>query len=200
MTTQKKPAKKAVKKIVKKAVRNAPPLVKKSPVPHRNLAPSLKKAVSKIPAAKTAESNLWNWFAQVKSEFMDNTTSPPFSNGKLHMRRIENSSESFGADVELCFDGVCAVIELKTVPRPINPKARINTGLTMGQAMFLKARHDAGGYSWLLLQVGGDTRYLVPGEHALNCIGLVEPKILQKYSKQLIFGDQSEILNLATGR
>ncbi len=135
---------------------------------------------------KVAEKNLWNWFATgVMNEAK-----------RLHMRRIENSVSAGGSDVDLCFAGRCAIIELKAVPRA----EPVDTGITTAQAMFAEARALAGGYAWILIQVGDGPRYLIPGKKAVECIGKVPEKTLRRLSVQLIDGSPLDILNAATGR
>ncbi len=209
----KKPAKKIVKKVAPKK-KSAPLKVNKTAV-RRLLKPYdkkskkmahdvLKKAITKLANAaggakghKVAESNLWNWFSQgVIKALADPDMSPMVKSSRLHMRRVENSVSAGGSDVDLCFDGVCALIELKAVPRA----EPVDTGITTAQAMFARARSAAGGYAWILLQVGDGPRYLIPGKKALDCIGKVPEKTLWRLSAQLIDGSPLDILNAATGR
>lgn len=123
---------------------------------------------------KTLEKNLWKWWkGGVEKHFK---TAPAvfgtrslFEPERLHWQRVENSTRKGTLDVEGCYIGSCFIVELKSVERPKQSKTPINTKLTTAQAMFLRARHIAGGKAWLLIEVGGTARYLVSARHAVEC-------------------------------
>lgn len=129
---------------------------------------------------KTEEKNLWKWLKGVEQQVKP---------GALHMERVENTASRGTPDVEGCFQGACFQIELKSVVRA----KTIRTGLTKSQAMFLNARWDAGGRAFLLIEVGGDTRYLIPGSQALKFVEPVLEKDLKK-ANLLLFDTPLEVL------
>jgi len=59
-------------------------------------------------------------------------------------------------------------MELKVAPRPRRPTTKVTPGekLKAAQANFLEDRCRAGGRAWVLLVVGGDACYLIPGRSA----------------------------------
>ncbi len=184
------------------------PAVKKQPVkpatPAKKTDVLIKKAIRAAtkkllkPAApgnpKTAEKNLWKWFKDA-IHILGMKTSP-FDPPPLQMTRIENSVSSGRPDVDICYEGKCAILELKSV----EAGELIKTNLTTTQAMFLHRRVQIGGSAWLLIQVGSRNRYLIHGKHAPDLVQRVPEKTLAKLSEPLLFGDQIEILNLITAR
>ena len=74
----------------------------------------------------------------------------------LHMTRIENSAGDGTPDVELCYLGRCAWVELKHLEAfPVRPGTVVKiTHYTDEQRLWLKQRGGAGGRAWLFIQVG----------------------------------------------
>ncbi len=143
---------------------------------------------------KTAEKNLWKWFKDVFQ--MIGMRESPYAQPPLQMTRIENRVSTGRPDVDICYRGKCAILELKSV----EDGELIKTGLTTTQAMYLHRRHQIGGSAWLLIQVGSATRYLICGKHAPELVGRVPEKLLAKFAEPLLFGDQCEILDRITGQ
>ena len=107
----------------------------------------------------------------------------------LHMRRVENTCESGGPDVEGCLSGRCFNIELKHADR-LKTKDLVHIKWQPGQKPWLKQRWKAGGFAWLLIAVGqghNTKRYLIRGidafdlgdtttEEALDDLSVINPK------------------------
>lgn len=117
------------------------------------------------------ETELWKWLkkAHLQNDFGDD----------LHMERIENLVGVGNPDVTGCLRGGAFDIELKTVDRP----ARATTPLLprdyvrAAQKNWLVARWRAGGQCYILLQVGKDKRYLIPGNMVRRLEGMDESEL-----------------------
>lgn len=107
----------------------------------------------------TRESNLWKWLVKDRREFKH----------RLHMTRIENSAGKSTPDVEGCLNGSQFWTELKCESLPRHPDTPIKPRFQPGQPEWLARRSNAGGLSWVLLQVGkgpSAQRFLIEGQHA----------------------------------
>lgn len=111
------------------------------------------------------ETSLWRWLSKARGKLQDG----------LHMNRVENSISSGMPDVEGCLSaagiqgGMQFWIELKSVPRPRHPDTKLPIKLRDSQVEWARRRIEAGGRSWILVQVGsGHTaqRYLLYGTDA----------------------------------
>lgn len=106
------------------------------------------------------ESALWGWLSKLKQQVKG-----PRNN--LQAERIENAVGSDYPDVEGCYNGCQFHWELKSVKRPAREGTPIRIPhLTDGQVRWHKKRHDCGGNSYFLVQVGSGHRrmiYLLPG-------------------------------------
>lgn len=134
---------------------------------------------------KTKENSLWKWLKEAEGKVPA---------GELHWRRIEDTANAGTADIDACYHGGCAIIELKSVARAKKIKTKIKTKLTTAQAMYLNARWRAGGSSFLLIEVGGDKRYLIPGSQVLDLVKPTLEAVLQDRNL-LLFGDAVEVLS-----
>lgn len=92
---------------------------------------------------KTAESNLWKWLRNGLK-----------GTDGLHMCRIETSTMSGYPDIEACYKGRNFHIELKTTTGIRDIESLFYTGVSLEQELWARARAQAGGYCFLLIQVG----------------------------------------------
>lgn len=102
---------------------------------------------------KVRENHLWAWLRRVEKWL-------GHRRGLLDWRRVENAVSVGDPDVEGCFSGGCFNIELKAVART----AMIEVGLRPHQAQWIRRRALAGGWAFVLVQVGSDhdaRRYLI---------------------------------------
>ena len=116
----------------------------------------------------TAEKQLWQWLKSAENAEL------PYA---LHWQRIENRVKKNTPDVEGCYAGRAFTIELKS----INKVYELRKKLTAGQAMFLYSRWRAGGRSWILIEVQGQRRYLIPGNKAIDLLYVKTEKELGLY-------------------
>lgn len=120
--------------------------------------------------AKARESSLWSWLKKAEDRLLN-----------LHISRIENTAGFGTPDVEGCFNGKAFWIELKSAARPSSPTTKIRPKFQPGQPNWHKKRHQAGGESFILLQVGsgaGAKRYLLFGIFAKDLFnGLTEAEL-----------------------
>lgn len=112
---------------------------------------------------RTEEKNLWQWLKNGADSLED-----------IHMQRIENVVKKNTPDVEGTYKKRSFVIELKS----INKVYELRKKLTAGQAMFLYKRWSVGGSAWLLVEVEGLRRYLIPGLYAVELLYPVKEKTL----------------------
>lgn len=142
---------------------------------------------SKKTNKKTQESNLWKWLRSGVGEMiaqLDRAAPKMKIPAMLHWTRIENGLVGSGTlDVNGTFNGRGFWIELKSVKRPAETKTGINTEVTAHQAMFALAEIRAGGNAWLLIEVGGDRRYLVNARYALDLTEPIKEKRLAKLAE-----------------
>lgn len=109
------------------------------------------------------EATLWKWLKGAEELL---TT--------LHMTRVEDSLGEGRPDVEGWWRGGF-VIELKVAPRPARPTTNIRAQHppTVQQIEWLKARRNAGGSAYILVQVGegpAARRYLLDGDLAAEVL------------------------------
>lgn len=107
---------------------------------------------------KIRESNFWNWLKRGVERAL-----PPDQLRLLHWQRVENAVKAGTPDTEGCFASTSFWIELKCAERS---RVIQLPHFTPKQAMFLKVRWAVGGNAWLLVNVGGHARYLIPGSKA----------------------------------
>ncbi len=109
---------------------------------------------------KSAENALWEWLKGARADLEDPNM--------LHMERVENSTKPNTPDVNGCYRGYTFHVELKSLASV----ADLRRKLTIGQAMWAYSRSVAGGASYILIEIAGKRRYLIPGNCAL---ALLEP-------------------------
>lgn len=111
------------------------------------------------------EGNLWTWLSRYSSDDFDGT-------------RVENSIDEGTPDVELCFRGVQAWVELKSCRRPKRPTTPVRPKVRDAQVDWLMRRWEAGGLAWILVQVGERykaKRYLLSARYAYDLqLGITE--------------------------
>ncbi len=111
------------------------------------------------------ESNLWDWLAKARLVLgLD-----------LDMRRVENAVGIGDPDVELCYKGAGADIELKAARRPAHLTTKLKFGSPMkdDQVEWAVARLRAGGAHGYLIQVGSGAEraiYLVHGNYGRHML------------------------------
>lgn len=105
---------------------------------------------------KRDETALWKW---LKSATLD-IESPT----DLHMRRVENSIAANMPDVTGTYKGFSFWCELKS----LETAAHLHHALRTGQAMWLYSRAVAGCATYVLLEIAGTRRYLLPGNVAVD--------------------------------
>lgn len=140
------------------------------------------------------ESSLWKWLSEAEKKL---DFSPD-----LHWRRIENLVGEGDPDVEGCYFGNAFNIELKVAERPARTTTRVlgPADIRPKQIPWAKARWEAGGSSYFLIQVGSSAkakRYLIRGCDASKIVGATEEDLL---SMSIIAtdADQVRILRNAT--
>lgn len=113
--------------------------------------------------AKTRETDLWDWMKKLKRVYKK----------RLHMSRVENAVGTGMSDVEGCLEdplsgiGIQFWIELKCEKRPARDTTTIKPRFQSTQEPWHRRRRDAGGRTFVLLQVGsasGARRYMLWGE------------------------------------
>jgi hypothetical protein len=109
---------------------------------------------------RTRESQLWAWMLKGLKPF----------GLHAHVSRVENSAEVGYPDVEGCIMGRSLVVELKVAYE--HAEGRVEVKITRAQAYFLHGRSRAGGRAWLLVRLGRDRHYLIPGSAALEIFDL----------------------------
>lgn len=117
------------------------------------------------------ESSLWKWLqgAERQLGFSPN----------LHWRRVENLVAEGDPDVEGCYLGGAFNIELKVADRPARMTTRVlgPADIRPKQIPWARARWDAGGSSFFLIQVGSSAkakRYMIKGCNADRIVGATE--------------------------
>lgn len=139
------------------------------------------------------ESTLWRWLTSAQPQFGQ----------RLHMCRIENRLSASAADVEGCLDGFGFWIELKCAARPAKLLTPIRLRFERGQTAWLNRRREAGGASWVLIQVGSGAdarRYLVPGDLAPDLEHQPRPEVrLTDFSMIVPTASAADVLLTAVG-
>ena len=122
------------------------------------------------------ESSLWSWLERGGRAMRPG----------LHMTRVEDLLAVGRPDVEACLEGRSFVCELKVAARPRRTTTPIRTQspITPEQVGWLRARRDAGGQAWLLVQVGERheaLRYLLAAEDVTRevALGVVEEQLAE---------------------
>lgn len=115
---------------------------------------------------RNRETSLWNWLKEHLKELRPR---------RFDVQRIENAIAKGTPDVEGCIDGETFWCELK-VAYPLWGE-RVRVKITQQQVNRAILRCRAGGRSWVLVRVCGETwrenrHFLVPGQHAAR---LLEP-------------------------
>lgn len=122
---------------------------------------------------KTSENDVWhNWMEKANLRFTDD----------LHMCRIENSVGVGATDVEGMLLGAPFYIELKSEARPARESTFIKFRFQSSQHYWSDRRYKAGGYPYILAQVGGGhqaRRYLIPMSE--RNIKLMEGGVLEEW-------------------
>lgn len=105
---------------------------------------------------KRDESSLWRWLKSAEQD----VESPC----DLHLRRIENSIAAGTPDVSGTYKGYSFWCELKSLAAASD----VRCALTTKQAMWLHSRALAGCATYVLLEINGTRRYLLPGNVAVD--------------------------------
>lgn len=90
------------------------------------------------------EQDLWRWLNR-------GAKAHRFS---CHAVRLENAAKSGDPDVYVCLDGITFWIELKCEALPLDPETPIIPRFEFGQPKWMKRHAEAGGSSFVLLQLG----------------------------------------------
>ena len=138
------------------------------------------------------ESNLWKWLRQETKHLSK----------VLHMCRIETSTMLGYPDIELCYRGKCATIELKGAKRPKRTTTKVQVKVRPEQVIWLKKRWAIGGKAWILLRVGEHKnicKYLISGDKA-DKVGKVTEDILLELSVIKPDASAKDILEAAVNR
>jgi hypothetical protein len=145
------------------------------------------------PSDKIKEKHLWQW---VKTQYK-NAPSGAF------IERVENSVGSGFPDVAGMYNGVPVMLELKTAGTPVRKTTGINirSASLPGEIEWHKKYREAGGLSYMLLQVG-KRRFLIYSEHMHLFDNLQSPTISEiegsHYAREI--KTLSEILNVVEKR
>lgn len=113
-----------------------------------------------MPSDRNRETSLWNWLKEHLKELRPR---------RFDVQRIENAVAKGTPDVEGCIDGETFWCELKVGYRLFGDRVRVR--ITQAQVNRAVLRCRAGGRSWVLVRLCGDTwrdnrHYLVPGHRA----------------------------------
>lgn len=106
-------------------------------------------------SSRSRENNLWAWMA--KGLPIDCVA-----------RRIEDVVNAGTPDVILMWNGMAALVELKSVS--LRADGTVWSELKSEQASFLRRWGRAGGNAWVLMQVGSARRYLVRHDGLLHLL------------------------------
>lgn len=98
---------------------------------------------------KTREKELWKWLSKASKA----------AGPDLHMERIENSLSAGTPDVELCYKGRTAWIELKTAERPVRDGTPVRFPTRPEQVEWMNTRGKAGGACYWLLLISPSYRW-----------------------------------------
>ena len=93
---------------------------------------------------------LWRWMAKEAKDIAG-----------LHMNRVENTLQEGYPDVQLCYRGGYADVELKGTLTPKTLETPVDVSFRPNQIPWLMQRQAAGGNAWCLLQVYQTGIYLL---------------------------------------
>jgi hypothetical protein len=117
------------------------------------------------------EKTIWPWLKRGANSF-----------GELvDLQRVENLVGIGNADVSGCAWGCGLWVELKDAARPKRADTPVRVKWQPGQQLWLRRRWAAGGGAYVLVRVGGDSHYLVPGP-SIDRVGHVPEGVLADLS------------------
>lgn len=142
--------------------------------------------MSQADSRKVSETTLWEWLNTVKYKLKK----------ALHMCRLENAVGVGASDVEGCFNGVQFWCELKCEARPVRPSTVIKPRFEKTQNPWHRRRREAGGRTYVLLQVGAGAKADRLLFHGKDIPYLTEGDTLDKLKERAIAPSNSSALDL----